>query len=200
MKKIGLIALIVVLCLGIIGVGYATWTQAFSIGGTVASGTYIVSIAQTPATSVSPTQTVATCSVGTVVTTGVGAALPISIANGFPGLTYTIPFTLTATGTVPAKITGFTFQDGTGTPVAYTTGNVTFTLSNGGSPADTFAVNAQITGTTVVGAVIPATNTPISGTLIVTIPSTIENQTIPATALLSHSGSFNFVVNTAQQY
>ena len=199
MKKIGLIALIVVLALGIIGVGYAAWTQAFSISGTVASGTYIVSIAQTPATSVSPTQTVATCSVGTVVTTGVGAALPISITNGFPGLTYTIPFTLTDSGTVPAKITGFTFQDGTGTPVTYTTGNVTFTLSNGGSPADTFAVNAQITGTTV-GEVIPATSTPISGTLTVTIPNAVENQIVPATALLSHSGSFNFVVNTAQQY
>ena len=38
MKKIGLIALIVVLALGVIGVGYAAWSQNFNIGGTVSAG------------------------------------------------------------------------------------------------------------------------------------------------------------------
>ena len=40
MKKIGLIALIVVLSLGIIGVGYAAWSQALRTTGTVNSGTF----------------------------------------------------------------------------------------------------------------------------------------------------------------
>jgi predicted ribosomally synthesized peptide with SipW-like signal peptide len=40
MKKIGLIALIVVLALGIIGVGYAAWSQTLTATGTVNSGTF----------------------------------------------------------------------------------------------------------------------------------------------------------------
>jgi hypothetical protein len=196
MKKIGLIILVAVLALGAMGAGYALWTQSFNIGGNVASGTYIVSIAQSPAASVSPTQSVATCSIGTVTPTGSGAGIPITISNGFPGLTYTVPFTLTDSGTVPAKITGFTFQDGSGTPVTYTSGNVTFTLSDGGSPTpDTFTVNAQITGLAV-NDVIPANSaSPAAGTLIVTIPSTLTTGD-----LATHNGSFNFVVNTSQQY
>jgi len=54
MKKIGLIILVVLLALGIIGVGYAAWTQSLQVNGTVNPGTFNVKIvgsaATTPAT------------------------------------------------------------------------------------------------------------------------------------------------------
>jgi predicted ribosomally synthesized peptide with SipW-like signal peptide len=42
MKKIGLIALIVVLALGVIGVGYALWTQVLTITGTATACGYSI--------------------------------------------------------------------------------------------------------------------------------------------------------------
>jgi hypothetical protein len=193
MKKIGFIILALVLALGAIGAGYAAWSQNFTISGTVGTGTYVLSIAQTPAASVSPVQTVATCSVGTVTSTGSGAGFSITIANGFPGLTYTIPYVVSNTGSIPAKVTGFTFTDGTGDPVAYTGGNtVTFSLKDSGS--DTFTVNASMSGITT-NDIIAATTGSVSGNLVVTIPADLATGN-----LANHSGSFTFVVNTAQQY
>jgi hypothetical protein len=193
MKKIGFIVLALVLALGAIGAGYAAWSQSFTIGGTVDTGTYVLSIAQTPAASVTPVQNVATCSVGTVTSTGNGAGFSINIANGFPGLTYTIPYVISNTGSIPAKVTGFTFADGTGTPVAYTGGNtVAFTLKDAGT--DTFTVNASISGIAT-NDIIAATSGTKSGNLVVTIPATLTTG-----ELANHSGNFTFVINTTQQY
>ena len=46
MKKIGLIAIIVVLALGIIGVGYAAWSQVLNINGNVTTATSPQPLAQ----------------------------------------------------------------------------------------------------------------------------------------------------------
>ncbi len=192
MKKIGFIVLALVLALGAVGAGYAAWSQNFTVAGTVDTGKYVLSIAQTPVASVSPQQTVAACTVESVTSTGNGAGFSINIANGFPGLTYTVPYVISNTGTIPAKVTGFTFADGAGTPVAYTGGNnVTFTLKDSGT--DTFTVNASVSGITTNDIIAAGTGTK-SGNLVVTIPD------MTGGGLATHSGSFTFVVNTAQQY
>jgi hypothetical protein len=48
MKKIGLIALVVVLALGVIGVGYATWSSVLSINGAATAATWNVYFTGTP--------------------------------------------------------------------------------------------------------------------------------------------------------
>ena len=99
MKKIGLIAIIVVLCLGIIGVGYAAWNQNINITSTVSVGSYIVSIAQTPAATLSNNggtigtftapgaksdgSSTATATLSAVTSTGTSAGFSVTIANGY---------------------------------------------------------------------------------------------------------------------
>jgi hypothetical protein len=43
-KKIGLILLIAVFALGVLGVGYAQWTSAFTVNGTVQMGTVVAGV------------------------------------------------------------------------------------------------------------------------------------------------------------
>jgi predicted ribosomally synthesized peptide with SipW-like signal peptide len=103
MKKIGLIALIVVLSLGIIGVGYAAWSANLTVNGQVKTGSFNVTIAG--GTPILP-NTYTTVTYGS--TTGVdGNNCPLSITLNLvaPG-TYVIPLTIHNLSTIPVNITG----------------------------------------------------------------------------------------------
>ncbi len=97
MKKIGLIALIVVLTLGIIGVGYAAWSQVLNISGNVSTGNLAATIGSNGSF---------TSSVGyaTIVDGGSTATdLIVTISNAAPGNVFTIPWKISNTGTIPVN-------------------------------------------------------------------------------------------------
>jgi len=109
MKKIGLIALIVVLSLGIIGVGYAAWSQTLHITGTASAATFNVNF--TSATN--PTAPVGTggAAVATIVD---GQHVTINVANAYPNWSGDFGLIVTNNSTIP----------------------VTFALSKDASPTD----------------------------------------------------------------
>jgi predicted ribosomally synthesized peptide with SipW-like signal peptide len=115
MKKIGLIALIVVLALGVIGVGYALWTQVLTITGTATAGTFNVVFDG------SATQPLTTLGGGDAFTVPTGTHTgTITLANIYPGYdTGVMTFDLQNTGSVNAStviVAGTTtITSGTGT-------------------------------------------------------------------------------------
>jgi hypothetical protein len=103
MKKIGLIALVVVLALGIIGVGYAAWTSNLTVTGTVNSAFYQVTLTQNGSTG-SPA-TYSNITVTPAATTPVGQGpMTIVITKAVPGV-YTVPVIITNTSTIPVAVT-----------------------------------------------------------------------------------------------
>jgi len=211
MKKIGFIIIAVVLALGLLGAAFAYWSQDFNVTGKVSIGSYVVSIAQTPgATMYNDSHTVvpftavdgvvkdgnlagATATIGTVTPSGTSAGFSVTIANGYPGLILDIPYTITSTGTVPAKISD----------IKITTGGI------GGASSDEWngvAANIQYgtaTDVTVENSGIKigdSLSVPGSGTLVVTIPDALTGLTdagglnTPA----SSTPTFNFEIDTVQ--
>jgi len=108
MKKIGFIVLAVVLALGLVGVGYAAWSQTLNVGVVAKTGS-LSAVFGGSTTSGTPDNGVSTWS-----TTGQGTTtLNISIANAYPGENFVIPFTVNNTGTIPANVTMGTWTDTT---------------------------------------------------------------------------------------
>jgi len=131
MKKIGLIALIVVLSLGIIGVGYAAWSQTLTLTGTVNAGKFDVEFANavsndagtaldplalgtwnfTPTYSWTGTQGIANVASitngGSFITTGgsTNNTLSFTVNNAYPGYMAEVAFDVVNSSTVPVKIT-----------------------------------------------------------------------------------------------
>jgi len=102
MKKLGFIILAVVLTLGIIGVGYAAWTQTLTVNGNAKAGTF-----DTQFTAVSTSgdaNGVAAVNIDNSDSTG--HSFGIDITNGYPNLTTDVTFSIKDPGTVPAKISG----------------------------------------------------------------------------------------------
>lgn len=97
MKKIGLIALIVILSLGIIGVGYALWSQTLHINGTVTAATFDVNFASTGTDPTAPVGTGGAAS-ATIVA---GKTVNIVIANAYPQWTGVWTLTVTNNGSIP---------------------------------------------------------------------------------------------------
>jgi predicted ribosomally synthesized peptide with SipW-like signal peptide len=133
MKKIGLIALIVVLSLGIIGVGYAAWSQTLTLTGTVNAGKFDVQFANavsndetsahdplalgtwtfgTPPYTWAGTQGAAdvasTLKTNATYITTVGSTnntLQFTVTNAYPGYMAEVAFDVVNNSTVPVKIT-----------------------------------------------------------------------------------------------
>ena len=111
MKKIGILALVLVFVLGTLGVGYAMWDKTLFINGTVNTG------------EVDAYFTTATCDdigidpgydkdVGSCTVTGAETqTLTITINNGYPCYTATIDFTIDNIGTIPVKVQSLTIVD-----------------------------------------------------------------------------------------
>jgi hypothetical protein len=123
MKKIGLIVLAVVLTLGLVGVGYAAWSQNVNASLTVNTGTLAAAGAYGTGT--------AWDSHGmgdaTYVVSNAGYnTITITLNNAYPG-TFTVPFSLVNDGTVPigsVSVAGSWIED-TGSYGAYIEGAMT---------------------------------------------------------------------------
>jgi len=106
MKKLGLIMLVVVLALGVLGVGYAYWTQNIFVNATVKTGYVQASFTSDQSTPTFADTAVTpygvawyTESIGDVAYTG--DTLNITLSNAYPGMTAVIPITLKNTGSIP---------------------------------------------------------------------------------------------------
>ena len=97
MKKIGLLCMALVLALGMLGVGYATWTDTVYIDGTVNMGTVGIELSEdTASDDEAPEKDVSsiTCVVD-------GDTLFVTVTNAYPCITYTNTFDVHCTGSVP---------------------------------------------------------------------------------------------------
>jgi predicted ribosomally synthesized peptide with SipW-like signal peptide len=97
MKKIGILALALIVALSAIGMGYAWWTQSLTINGTVNTGSLKVAF-----TGVYPNPDgygVATCDPGFT-----GDTLTINIDNAYPGYYNILNYSIANHGTIPAYV------------------------------------------------------------------------------------------------
>lgn len=105
MKKIGILALVLVFVLGTLGVGYAMWDKTLFIDGTVNTGE--VDAIFTTAECVEDPEAEGK-DVGSCTLTGVGEqTLTITITNGYPCYGCTVNFTVDNIGTIPVKVESF---------------------------------------------------------------------------------------------
>ncbi len=104
MKRIGIVALIAVLALGALGVGYASWSQTLTIGGSVTTGTFDAQFTNVAKTAVDPPGVTVTLD------TSDPHFFGVTIENGYPGFAETVTFDVIDMGTVPGQIDGHGFQ------------------------------------------------------------------------------------------
>ena len=98
MKKIGILALALVLALGSLGVGYALWFETLFIEGTVNTGSLDAEWSVgTPYDDETKEYSGATAEI-------VGNTLFVTVTNAYPCITYTIPIDITNNGTIPFHI------------------------------------------------------------------------------------------------
>lgn len=101
MKKLGTIAIALLVALGALGLGFAWWTSSLSIGGTVNTGTVNVDMVGASAVD----NEIAPVDVGTagaaVVDTKTGS---ITVGNAYPGYVATGTLTVKNSGTIPVKL------------------------------------------------------------------------------------------------
>jgi hypothetical protein len=129
MKKIGLIAIIVVLSLGIIGVGYAAWSQTINVSGSANVGTFGVKFENAASNDAGTTNdpnvagtwtfgappytwSGTTISQNVASTTGVittvtktNDTLTITLTNAYPGYYCSVAADVLNTGSIPVKMT-----------------------------------------------------------------------------------------------
>lgn len=163
MKKIGLVCLVVVIALGAMGFGYATWTQALNVTGTLAAGTFDVQFTGTPGTTTAPSE-------GSFLASATDAHnATINISNAYPGYSGTATFPLKNTGSISASATialGTIIASGGGSASDLTV-NVTpasaTTMAPGATDSGDFTVqitmNGNVTGSKGASYSIPVTIT-----------------------------------------
>jgi hypothetical protein len=194
MKKIGLIAIIVVLALGIIGVGYAAWSQTLNANATLNTGSYIINFASSP----TPSPTTGT---GTISASASGTTMTVGLNTGYPGFSGTVNYTINNTGTIPAKVTSITLTANTGTiinPGAYSSGHLgdsqadawNITLPSG--TLGTTDVQVWITGGITSATTWAASSGTASGVLNMAVPNSL------ATDMGGLTGSVTLSIGTTQ--
>ena len=99
MKKILVLGLVLVLCLSVVGIGYAGWFKNLEIAGTVNTGSVDAIFVEGTA---SDTDTKDASSITCVV--DVNGVLQVVVDNAYPGITYTNTFSVKSTGSVPLHI------------------------------------------------------------------------------------------------
>ena len=98
--KIGTICVVLMVALGLMGVGYAAWSEVLNINATVEIGTWGGSLSDP-----SPTTS------GTIVLSTSPNVLTVTITSAEADTTYTGYFNVNNTGTVPIKIDSITPAD-----------------------------------------------------------------------------------------
>jgi len=186
-KKIGLICLAVVLSLGAMGAALAYWSDTLTINGSVTTGTFDTNF------------TAATCTdnEGTgpdVGTCGVTDTLPaksftVTIGNGYPCYQCTVNYTITNSGTIPAKIKSITIG---GVPVTHAGDYVDIDLN----PTTNKDIRVTVTAISV-GDAIAANGGTLSGDLeIHVIENSVEGLGYDADE--NASGDFTVTIETTQ--
>lgn len=107
MKKIGLISLVLVLAMGIMGVGYAMWSDSLYLDGTVHTGDIGLEWSQGDPFDTEPADKDVSwgeCYID-------GETLYITIYNAYPSIDYIFPIDLHGLGSVPVH-TGMTIVGG----------------------------------------------------------------------------------------
>jgi hypothetical protein len=110
MNKVGILALVLVLALGTVGVAYAMWSEELTIDATVETGdvaiSYTVAGNDPPDTldptkpAADPPKDVAECEVFDDLVGGVG----VKLLNTYPGYSPTLDIDVTSTGSVPVHL------------------------------------------------------------------------------------------------
>lgn len=100
-----LFATLILLCVALVGIVYASWTGSIVAQGSISTGTFEVqftgAVSNDPGDSVDPGQTQNVAATETVVT---NQSVTVTIQNAYPGYTSRIVYQLTNTGTVPARV------------------------------------------------------------------------------------------------
>jgi len=109
MKKIGILALVLVVALSAIGMGYAWWTQSLTINGTVNTGNLLVGIADLNNPDAGEGQ-----SVGTVDSTDYYYAINEDISGAYPGYEGSATVGIANFGTIPVILVDVNFSQGEG--------------------------------------------------------------------------------------
>ena len=102
MRKIAFIGMALVLALGVMGAGFALWSDSLFIAGTIETGSIglVWTVDLPPTDNEAPDKDVSSAD------SWIDAAgiLHITIVNAYPCITYTIPFDLHGIGSVPVHM------------------------------------------------------------------------------------------------
>lgn len=109
MKKITLISLVLVVALGLMGVGFALWSDSLFISGTVNTG----NIGLTWSAGIPTDDEIEGKDVSSASVAIVGDTMTIIVTDAYPCITYTIPIDLHGVGSVPVH-TKMTLVSSTG--------------------------------------------------------------------------------------
>jgi hypothetical protein len=106
MKKIGVLGLVLVLCLAVVGVGYAHWTKTLVIDGTVTTGTFNLEMSQEASADNESTKDVGvqSCELVDLDGDGVMDMVNITIDNAYPSYEAYFLLDIHSLGTIPAHI------------------------------------------------------------------------------------------------
>jgi hypothetical protein len=102
MKKLGLLALALVLALGSLGVGFALWSETLYIEGTVATGELDADWIVTGYWEEGDDKDVTWQEVEVV-----GKTLYVTVYNAYPNIWYYVTFDIYNSGTIPLHVCGF---------------------------------------------------------------------------------------------
>lgn len=106
MKKIGLLGLVLVLCLAVVGVGYAHWSKTLVINGTVETGTFNLEMSQYDSVDNEDIKDVGmqSCMLVDLDGDGVYDAVDLMIENAYPSYEARFLLDIHCLGTIPAHI------------------------------------------------------------------------------------------------
>jgi hypothetical protein len=211
MKKLGIICLAILVALSIMSAAYSAWAQNLSVTGTVSTGTYIVTVAQSPvATAANDSGSVtlsgtANITIGTVTGTGTNAGFSVTITNGYPGLIVNVPYKIAQTGSVPAKVTAMKLGILGAGPSTWD-GNVQGITLSGGSYIDVNVYNTTNGNTAnisnLLNTLLPSntlmSNATINNVLVIEISDTLTGVHDAGGLNSGLSQTFNFEIDTQQ--
>lgn len=130
-SKFAVLAILLIVALSAISVGYAYWTETLYINGTVQAGELDVAFAANP--SATDNESVANCSASV---SSDGNTLEITISNAYPGYECTVDFAVENVGTIPVDLKG----------VSTPTAPAELAVTASGATANDLAVNGSANG------------------------------------------------------